>query len=592
MLVIDRLKIARNYTSKPVFMVDAMSAFPIFVSALEFHQGRSRYQWIRILKFFRLLKLGKMIKVVRQISKLMLELILSSSRRGWIDIWQYSRFLALLKLGGLFAMIGLAMHSLACVWHLVAPKSHWEHRLLDDGGNNYEQMSRKKVYLLSYYESILILMGEQIAMEHKYEYMFTILATILFSFLLAIIFGEVAIFIATINEVPLAYGRKMARLRDFMSSGANSLPKALQDRIFTFYDYLWTKHRTLDGAMKIASFLPELTPHLATEVRLFWCKDMLRTVPFFGILPPLVVQRLVAAVEMHFYMPDDYIIVAGEIGNEMFYLKSGKLDVCRVEKTEIEITDDLTDGSARRASRRHQRISFQRPALQHHTRAPREFVKQERTASKGLPSARMGTYGRDSFDLRKPQPPRRPRASSRIQREQIVETLSQGSYFGEIALVAKCPRTVTVLVRTYAECAVIHRKDFEKMLADHPENFEQIMDMIRSKNFLAGSMKQTKCTATFDTVQEGPVVKAASVPPDAFSRSLSATSQATTCDQVKKGTMSQRVDSLEAAICNLEDILLHQVHDAPRVSLQTVLDPRHSPTNSMPTQPKSQSNIR
>ncbi|KAJ8604079.1 hypothetical protein CTAYLR_001786 [Chrysophaeum taylorii] len=618
-LVTDRVQIAKNYSSKPAFVVDVVSAFPIVVSVVELaNNDKSQYQWVRILKFFRLLKLGKMINIVRQIHKLALETILSSSRRGWINIWQYSRFLAMVKLGGLFVLIGLAMHSLACVWHFVTPQSHWQIRLLeaaDDDGVRYERISRKKLYLLSYYEAILILMGEQIGMERMYEYAFAIMATILFSFLLAIIFGEVAIFIATINEVPLAYGRKMAQLHDTMS--INAFPRALQDRVFSFYDYIWNEHKTLDGSMKIVGFLPELTPHLATEVRLFWCKDMLLTVPFFKLFPPPVVQRLVAAVEMSFYMPDDYIIVVGEIGHEMFFLKTGKVDVFRVEEAEIEIASDLE--STR--ERRHSRSSFNQSALQQllgksksvkHLknqqdgggRRPSRGTVKITPADKAVPATKRpsmklaGGGGRMSFgrfassrmsaahEATKSQKINGKRVR-RIQREQILTTLHQGSYFGEVALVTNAPRTATVRARTFAECAIVHRKDFEEMLVDHPHNLKQVSTMVRSK--YQASTNKKNLVAAFRKVK--PVAAFSTAKPVAAAAMMSQQNNAPkTCENdggspaLSKSpcTVMERMESLESAVATLEARLVDDVQDALLTSLEKAIaaTPRLSAASS------------
>ncbi|EGB07538.1 hypothetical protein AURANDRAFT_15540, partial [Aureococcus anophagefferens] len=132
-------------------------------------------------------------------------------------------------------------------------------------------------------------------------------------------------------------------------------------------------------------FLPELSPNLAKEVRLFWCRDMILNVPFFRLFPSQVVQRLVCAVRVEFYMPDDYIILVGEFGHEMFFIKSGTVDVFRIDEA-----------------------------------------------------------------------------------EQIVCSLREGEYFGDVALLTKSQRTATIKARTFVTCAIISRDQFEGLLADHP----------------------------------------------------------------------------------------------------------------------------
>ena len=67
---------------------------------------------------------------------------------------------------------------------------------------------------------------------------------------------------------------------------------------------------------------------------------MILNVPFFRLFPSQVVQRLVCAVRVEFYMPDDYIILVGEFGHEMFFIKSGTVDVFRIDEAEVQVTRD------------------------------------------------------------------------------------------------------------------------------------------------------------------------------------------------------------------------------------------------------------
>ena len=341
-IVLNRRLIALHYTSSYAFYIDMLSASPIIISMLALIDGRSGYKYaaVKLLKYVRVFKIEQMISVTRKLPRYMFQ---QHAR-------QSSRYISLLKLGILLLGIAITMHVLACVWHLITPQNHWELRYNRHNQSAdflpvpYYQIHRRSLYLMSYYESILILMGEQIVMSHITEYVFAIISTVLFSFLLAIIFGEVAMFIANFNELPFAYSRKMAELQETMSN--KRLPRVLQSRVYAFYDFLWNEHKTLNGKLEIVQFLPELTSNLATEVRLFWCTEMLLNVPLFKVFPALVVQRLVIAVDIIFFMPDDYILVAGEIGHEMFFLKKGKVDVFRVDETEIEISDEFSKPSS------------------------------------------------------------------------------------------------------------------------------------------------------------------------------------------------------------------------------------------------------
>ena len=68
----------------------------------------------------------------------------------------------------------------------------------------------------------------------------------------------------------------------------------------------------------------------------------------------------------------------------------------------------------------------------------------------------------------------------RMQREQILKTLQPGDFFGEIALVSRCPRTATVKARSFVESALVMRCDFEGMLVDHPQKLNRALAMVKS----------------------------------------------------------------------------------------------------------------
>ena len=240
--------------------------------------------WLRLL---RLLKLTKALRVSSN------TLVWSSAR-----LLQYSRFTTGIHLGGLLLTLGLAIHYMACAWHLAAHERHWELVLYaasgaaavdsaggDDaagggglgclgarGGCVYgEQHSTR--YVLAFYESVLLLMGEQLSLGSDSERVFASIAIVLGAVVLAIIFGEVAMLIAKVNNKAFTYRQKMTKLYDAMAVAG--LHKTLQDRIYAYYSNLWKAHSSLDGQLVIETFLPELSPNLAKEIRLHTYKDMI-----------------------------------------------------------------------------------------------------------------------------------------------------------------------------------------------------------------------------------------------------------------------------------------------------------------------------
>jgi len=56
----------------------------------------------------------------------------------------------------------------------------------------------------------------------------------------------------------------------------------------------------------------------------------------------------------------------------------------------------------------------------------------------------------------------------------IYNTLSDGDFFGEIALFKNQPRTATVQVITYSDLYTLEKQVFEHVLENYPEITDQI----------------------------------------------------------------------------------------------------------------------
>jgi hypothetical protein len=111
-----------------------------------------------------------------------------------------------------------------------------------------------------------------------------------------------------------------------------SLPSDLQDRVLGYYDYIWSEHHSIDG--NLDDFLPELSHNLRAEVSLYLRRSLIVKVPIFKHCTPRVVQKLVVALQLELFMPMDYIVLRGEMGNEMFFIQSGVVEVTNSVATE------------------------------------------------------------------------------------------------------------------------------------------------------------------------------------------------------------------------------------------------------------------
>ena len=63
----------------------------------------------------------------------------------------------------------------------------------------------------------------------------------------------------------------------------------------------------------------------------------------------------------------------------------------------------------------------------------------------------------------------------------VISTLEDGEFFGEIGLLMSIPRTATVKTKTLCDLFVLHRSDFLHILNDHPKFAETITEVARER---------------------------------------------------------------------------------------------------------------
>mmetsp|Transcript_20562 Transcript_20562/g.71003 ORF Transcript_20562/g.71003 Transcript_20562/m.71003 type:complete len:1071 (+) Transcript_20562:38-3250(+) len=517
----DRGRIFQNYV-KCCFVVDVLALVPL---ALALARHFSTAKW-RVPVAVAALRLVKTLKVLRPFQA---DGGASRRRRKRLRFLQRSEYG---NIGLLLVFLVVAMHFIACSWHVVTDRRHWTTRYeaYSDHAIKYKNVPARWLYVMALYESVLILMGEEVSVKRDGEVLFVIISVILCAVVLALVFGQVGILIATRSERPLAFQKRMAQLQSAMQHGG--LPRVLQHRISAYYAYLWTEHKTLDGRgrSRIAAFLPELSPNLAREVRVFWCRDMVLNVPFFKLCPPQVVHQLLRDIVVEFYMPDDYIVVVGEMGHEMFFIKAGTVDVFRTGEADVPPSPtkrnslhrtSLTFSAGRRASlhplggRKGSMLGRLRAQTSRFSEAPvfpsvgqgdgdakasAEASKTRRASVHGGAGPRRSSSNMLAARSRAPSlsrsskpaappvlaktvqaPTRRAEPTRRVEREQIVCSLHAGAYFGDVALLARCRRTATVKARTFVTCAVVKRVDMEAALKDFPSVWEKSLATLRAK---------------------------------------------------------------------------------------------------------------
>ncbi|KAL3663401.1 hypothetical protein V7S43_011806 [Phytophthora oleae] len=238
-LVRLRRKIAWNYI-RTWFVFDLLSAFPLqliyYVMTGKFTQESVRGVQITliVLRLLRvtLIERGVLVSRVMRVATRFTE---------WV---RYSRYSHLLGIANLMWLVLLIAHYMACFWHVVSGR--------EDVTSQSQSVGEK--YVADYYYAVSLIQGEGNAGGTVNENLFSSIAIIGGSVILAIVFGNVAMLVSNFNANTTNYHRKMEAVYETMEK--MDLPLRLRERVNEYYKHVWLEYESLDG--NINKFQKEL----------------------------------------------------------------------------------------------------------------------------------------------------------------------------------------------------------------------------------------------------------------------------------------------------------------------------------------------
>jgi len=139
-------------------------------------------------------------------------------------------------------------------------------------------------------------------------------------FVLAVIIGNTLNIISNINESSENFRKTMDTLNVFMFK--RQVPKRIRRRVQLYYEYLLSKDGIDDR--QVLDALPE---HLRFDLSLYLNRDLIRKVPFFYDSEVGFIKRLAVHLRPQLYSPGDFIINSGEVGDSMYFISKGQVDV-------------------------------------------------------------------------------------------------------------------------------------------------------------------------------------------------------------------------------------------------------------------------
>ncbi|KAF0687933.1 Aste57867_20425 [Aphanomyces stellatus] len=299
-----RLIILRYLTSW--FLVDILSAFP-FESVYAATYDITDPNVSQTFAFFRLVKLCRMFGFTHILNRVEYALLLKSTQSG------------LLKF---FLLVCLTSHWFSCFFYF-----------LSDGVANgwvaKQELQDRPIfdkYVNAFYWSIMTMTTVgygDVTGQNTQERAFSIFAMVVGAWIFAYGITNVVATVANLNPNDTEFQLKMDGINNFMER--RDLPFELRAEIreFFFNARLSTENK-LKNESKILS---ELSALLRSKIALAINDSVLNKMPFFEGADHNFLMELALSMKMVCFPPHEEVIVEGEIGQEMFFIFRGAVEV-------------------------------------------------------------------------------------------------------------------------------------------------------------------------------------------------------------------------------------------------------------------------
>lgn len=236
-----------------------------------------------------------------------------------------TNFPNLFRIFKLVLYIVIIIHWNGCFYYLISDSigfgsDNWVYPS-QENGSHYSKLSRQYIY--SFYWSTLTLttIGEVPGPNRDWEYVFVIVDFLVGVLIFATIVGNVGSMITNMNASRIDFQSRLDSIKQYMQYRA--VGKDLQARVIKWFDYLWVSSKTLNE-QEVLHYLPD---KLKAEIAIHVHFATLKKVSIFEQCEAGLLEELVLKLRSQVFSPGDYVCRKGDIGKEMYIIKTGKLDV-------------------------------------------------------------------------------------------------------------------------------------------------------------------------------------------------------------------------------------------------------------------------
>ncbi|KAG6450429.1 hypothetical protein O3G_MSEX006551 [Manduca sexta] len=297
----------KNYMKKLQYKFDVISLTPLDLLYIYF--GTQRVA----LRFPRLLKLQTFWEFHQAMDR-----VLSSPY--------------VVRIGKTLFYIFYLIHLNACAYYAMSD-------YIGLGSNGWVYDNEGNAYIRCFYfaTKTATSIGKNPKPEQTIEYLFMTAAWLMGVFVFALLIGQIRDIIATATRARAEYRKTVDGCSRYLRR--LNMPVALQRRVTLWFTYTWSQQRCFDES-RILNSLPF---NMKRDVALAVHMSTLSKVQLFRDCSDSLLRDLVLQLRPVSFLPGDLVVRRGDVGHQMYIIKSG--ECCVMSHDESEVLATLREGS-------------------------------------------------------------------------------------------------------------------------------------------------------------------------------------------------------------------------------------------------------
>ena len=240
----------------------------------------------------------------------------------------------------IFIVITIVIHWNACLFFIISKTTggfNYERYYVDDKFNSEFFPAQ---YAKCFYRSTLQLttISNVDPPNNSLEKLYMVINYMIGVIVFAIIVGSITEIIDDLNMKRSEFQKKVDSIKNYMILA--NVDKEIQKRVINWFNHSWINTNGLDERAIFQESLPE---NLQVEIAINVHLETLKRVHIFQDCEPGLLRELVTKLQLQVFSPSDFICKKGDIGREMYFIKSGKLNVVSDDGNTVFAT--LTEGT-------------------------------------------------------------------------------------------------------------------------------------------------------------------------------------------------------------------------------------------------------